>query len=468
MKNSCSPRVFLPILLLLVLALSACQFSPSAPSKAPAPKPATPTGPHIALALPSSGPYAGVAAKIRNGAEIALRELQAGGLLAQLHVVDTSKSDWNAQLAALPPNCVMVGGPLQAPIFKQIQTSGMLEKRVFFAFMPSLLPGDEGVRAWRFFPSPQDQIDRLVSFVTEDLGLRTFGAFYPTDNYGPRMTGLLDQKLTGMGITLHSASYTPGQSSTWSGQAATLINPTTQENITAPIPQTQFEALFLPDSWKNMNLLTTSLMYNGEDRLVLLGTTLWEQGLDGKTVAEPDRYALAVFPAAWDITQAPAALRAPGTDFWVALGYDFVRFAVRMAFDSRPPAATVNAQAANMKIQWAMAPLSWDEKGIAHQKLQLFQPGANGMEPLDLTRFRNMREAILQRAALRMQGLPTVDEQGNSLIPGLPGMSAGPAVLNTPAATSPTPGVAPLSTTPQPSYKLRLSPATTGTTRTAR
>ena len=34
-----------------------------------------------------------------------------------------------------------------------------------------------------------------------------------------------------------------------------------------------------------MNLLTTSLMYNGEDRLVLLGTTLWEQGLDGKTVA---------------------------------------------------------------------------------------------------------------------------------------------------------------------------------------
>ena len=136
--------------------------------------------------------------------------------------------------------------------------------------------------------------------------------------------------------------------------------------------------------------------------------------------------------------------------------------------DSRPPAATVNAQAANMKIQWAMAPLSWDEKGIAHQKLHLFQPGANGMEPLDLTRFRNMREAILQRAALRMQGLPTVDEQGNSLIPGLPGMSAGPAVLNTPAATSPTPGVAPLSTTPQPSYKLRLSPATTGTTRTAR
>ena len=468
MKNSCSPRAFLPILLLLALALSACQFSSSAPSKAPAPKPATPTGPHIALALPSSGPYAGVSAKIRNGAEIALRELQAGGLLAQLHMVDTSKPDWNAQLAALPPNCIMVGGPLQAPVFKQLQTSGMLEKRVFFAFMPSLLPGDEGVRAWRFFPSPQDQIDRLVSFVTEDLGLRTFGAFYPTDNYGPRMTGLLDQKLTGMGITLHSASYTPGQSSTWSGQAATLINPTTQENITAPIPQTQFEALFLPDSWKNMNLLTTSLMYNGEDRLVLLGTTLWEQGLDGKTVAEPDRYALAVFPAAWDATQAPAALRAPGTDFWVALGYDFVRFAVRMAFDSRPPAATVNAQAANMKIQWAMAPLSWDEKGIAHQKLHLFQPGANGMEPLDLTRFRNMREAILQRAALRMQGLPTVDEQGNSLIPGLPGMSAGPAVLNTPAATSPTPGVAPLSTTPQPSYKLRLSPATTGTTRTAR
>ena len=333
--------------------------------------------------------------------------------------------------------------------------------------MPSLMPGDEGVRAWRFFPSPQDQIDTLVDFVTDDLGLRTFGAFYPSDNYGTRMTALLDQKLTGMGITLRSASYTPGASSTWSGQAASLINPTTRENVTAPIPQTPFEAIFLPDSWKNMNLLTTSLVYNGEDRLVLLGTTLWEQGLSGRTVAEPDRYALAVFPGAWNSAKAPAALRAPGTDFWVALGYDFVRFAVRMAFDSRPPAATVNAQAANMKLQWALAPFSWDGKGIAHQKLHLFQPGTNGMEPLNLNRFRSMREAILQRAALRMQGLPTVDEQGNSLIPGLPGMAAGPAVLNTPATTSPTPGVAPLSTTPMPSYKLRLSPATTGTTRTA-
>lgn len=68
-----------------------------------------------------------------------------------------------------------------------------------------------------------------------------------------------------------------------------------------------------------MNLLTTSLMYNGEDRLVLLGTTLWEQGLDGKTVAEPDRYALAVFPAAWDATQAPC-LRAPAPIFgWPGL-----------------------------------------------------------------------------------------------------------------------------------------------------
>ena len=54
-------------------------------------------------------------------------------------------------------------------------------------------------------------------------------------------------------------------------------------------------------------MLTTSLLYNGEDRLVLLGTTLWEQSLSGKTVANADRYALAVFPGAWNQLQAPHA-----------------------------------------------------------------------------------------------------------------------------------------------------------------
>ena len=54
-----------------------------------------------------------------------------------------------------------------------------------------------------------------------------------------------------------------------------------------------------------MEMLTTSLLYNGEDRLVLLGTTLWEQSLSGKTVANADKFALAVFPGACSFSARP-------------------------------------------------------------------------------------------------------------------------------------------------------------------
>ena len=60
-----------------------------------------------------------------------------------------------------------------------------------------------------------------------------------------------------------------------------------------------------------MPMLTTALAYNGEDRLVLMGTTLWEQGLSGKSVVNTERFALAVFPGAWNQARAPRARNSP-------------------------------------------------------------------------------------------------------------------------------------------------------------
>ena len=93
-------------------------------------------------------------------------------------------------------------------------------------------------------------------------------------------------------------------------------------------------------------MLTTALTYNGEDRLVLMGTTLWEQGLSGKSVVNIERFALAVFPGAWNQARAPKALQSAGHDFWTALGYDFARFSVQLGFAKRPPSPDVTAACA--------------------------------------------------------------------------------------------------------------------------
>ena len=73
----------------------------------------------------------------------------------------------------------MVGGPLQAPVYAKAREAGALQKRAFFTFMPALDDGEEGVQAWRFFPSPQDQIDALLAFAIDDMGISTFGPSTP-------------------------------------------------------------------------------------------------------------------------------------------------------------------------------------------------------------------------------------------------------------------------------------------------
>ena len=451
-------------LLALLGCLAACQMPFGMGQRAPEPKPqpvapAPVTGPCVVLALPSSGTYAAIAGKVRHGAHMAQSELAANGVKVRVETVNTEAPDWLQRLDALPQACTVVGGPLQARNYAQAREHGQLEKRAFFTFVPTLEQGDEGARAWRFFPSPQDQIDTLINFATTGMNIRTYGAFYPTDAYGVRMTGLMEQSLASQNMLLQKASYNPADSTSWSTAVAPLINAQTPQGSKTPVPQTSFEALFLPDSWKSMEMLTTSLLYNGEDRLVLLGTTLWEQSLSGKTISNADKYALAVFPGAWNQPQAPRALQVPGTDFWNALGYDFVRFAASMGIDSRltTPQITARAQRAS-KMIWGMAPISWDNAGVAHQKLFLFGVSPTGMTPVDIETFQQTRARVLQQAALRMQGLPPVDATGAPVAAPAAGAEAPAGAEAAPAAQQgQTPQSAPImSNTPRPSYKLSL------------
>ncbi|MDE5879621.1 MAG: hypothetical protein K2G99_06315, partial [Desulfovibrio sp.] len=127
------------------------------------------------------------------------------------------------------------------------------------------------------------------------------------------------------------------------------------------------------------------------------------------------------------------------------------------------PEITARAQRAASAVR-GMAPLTYDDAGVAHQQLYLFQVSPGGMKPLDAAQFKDTRAAVLERAALRMQGLPSVDAQGNALVPTAPGAPATPAVTAGEAPVLPasvqgataSPVAPVLDTTPRPSYKLRL------------
>ena len=433
--------------------------------------------PCIVLALPASGPYSSISGKIRKGAEIASKNLLASDIHVRLENINTENPAWIAELEKLPEECAVVGGPLQEKTYQQAQKSNVLERRVFFSFMPALKATEEGNRAWRFFPSPQDQIDALVKFVTENLHISTFGAFFPADQYGSKMASLLEKTLAQQQIPLQKTSYNPKQPATWTKSAAILVKPA-YANRKNPIPNTSFEAVFLPDSWKNIDNLTSSFLNNGEDRLVLLGTNLWEQGVYGKHIPNAQNYALAIFPGAWNKSSSPKILQGKENDFWSALGFDFVNFAVNLGVQKRlvSPQITAAAQRASTATR-AIAPLSYDNNGIAHEKLFIFQISSNGLKPVNIEELRNRRKQAQENTALRIQKLneepeenyyPSVPSVSDSS-PEIGASSAIPegrteAVESAPQTFSPmmrpvtpqTTSSPVLGTTPQPSYKLRL------------
>lgn len=425
-----------------------------------------PGGACVVLALPASGPHARLAAMIRDGAELAKKDIQASGRAVRLENINTDAADWINALEQLPPWCAVVGGPIENGKYVEARDAGLLERRAFFTFLSRLGPGEEGRRAWRFFPGPKDQINALLNFTANDLNIRSYGVFYPDDNYGRQMAGMLANALAERHMTLERASYRGSDPASWAAAARPLIRPAYPEGGKRPVPQTTFEAIFLPDSWKNTDLLMNSLLYNGEDRLVVMGPSLWEQALNGRKLASAEKYALAVFPSPWDPEKLPATLRRGASSFWTALGYDFMNFAVSLEIENRPAPNEVTARARRHeeKIR-AIAPVSWGQDGMATQMLHLFQPGTQGLKKLDVRNFQEARRLRHEEAALRFQEGFSDSAQIDSSMKNENGETAMETPKDIPASArqgqpaGPVPAarqVPELGVVPKPSYKLRL------------
>ncbi len=382
--------------------------TPQATSTGEAP---TLTSTCLVLALPGSGGIVPITYKIRAGADAAKAELATQGIDVQIQHIDTSQDGWLAQLQALPAECAVVGGPLQAANLKVAKQSQIINSRNFFTFLPVLEGQDEGSAVWRFFPSPQDQINSLLAF-TKGLGVISYGSFYPKDNYGIRMNTMFGDAVKALGGNVHAVGYAPNDVAQWTKASEELLRPDDINNV--PLSTATFEAVFLPDSWKNMDMITAAFLYNGDDKQVLLGTSLWEQSLmGGTTTANTANYKLAVFPGAWNPGQKPAGLSAiSNVDFWTGLGYDFVRFGAGLGIKTVLSAAEVNSKlqvAQNM--DWSMAPMSWDSAGKASQKLFLFTLTPAGITLADTTLFNQIRLQAINDFAMRRRAASTVQPE---------------------------------------------------------
>ncbi|WP_250645442.1 hypothetical protein [Salidesulfovibrio onnuriiensis] len=368
----------------------------------------------LALALPVSGPYAKVGTRILRGAGVAQWKLSTMNVEVEIRVINTAASGWVERLNSLPSYFTVVGGPLRVDAFKDMLATEhgrkILDERAFFTFLPGLGEVEEGKDAWRFFTSREDEVRSLVNLAVNRLGIRDFAVFYPQEKFGRAMAKTFYNEAAPLGARIRGMeSYPPSQLTDWNKHIAKLLKVpgNFSENKDVPLPMPDFGAVFIPDGWSQaQNLLPNFFFYEGE-QLVFLGPGLWSRALDRSKQVDEHYYHLAVCPGAWWAGSDGAlalqdALTEEGlgrADFWVALGFDFVRFVGRMGvLPSNWSPSDINKRIRTaQEIDFSMAAMQWDSRGMARQDLFLFSPVRSGKTIADTGELKGR----IQRATAR-------------------------------------------------------------------
>ncbi|WP_460031149.1 type 1 periplasmic-binding domain-containing protein [Megalodesulfovibrio paquesii] len=371
----------------------------------------------VLLALPLGNAYATFANRVALGAQTAVARLARSGVRVDLQLVDTARPDWLSQVSGAHPSAI-IGGPMLAqdvPLMLTLQP-----QRVFFAMLPEFPPGllVEGRDAWRFFTSPADHIETVLTAARDSFGIQDVGVLYPQEAFGQRRAQLFDEIARSMGLHVKaSTNYAPDDPLQWNKQVASFL----EQGYAATTPGSRhpgMEAVFLPDVWSQAQMLAPLFGYYQEDHMLLLGSALWDQTLAMRP-EDAQAFRLAIFPSAWwDANPAPearalvAALGGGKADYWHAVGYDFVRFASH--FGPMLPGVKPDRdfQQINQRLHaaqqmpWSMAPIRWNIRGVATQRLFLFSPTPSGPEPAKLEVLKARFAEAARNYRIRMNGAP--------------------------------------------------------------
>ncbi len=370
----------------------------------------------VGLVLPLDGPLAEFGWKVVRGAEAGRDALEKSGYPMRLEVANSQASDFLETVAGMDPECRTIGGPIQRDVWDRLHGANLSSQRRFFTFMPTMGEAEEGRQAWRFFAGPQDQVHVLADLALRQMGLAGLAVLFPQDRFGEHMGKLFTREVTRLGgqITGHQ-SYQPGQHEEWGEAVASLLGIPSQQRRgrqdQVVLPRPPFQAVFIPDSLSDAEVLLPQFFYYDEPRLLILGPEIWSQSwMQRPRHTELQYFRLAAMPGAWwPDNPAPAArslteiehVFGQAPDFWMALGYDFARFAARInqAAQASSPDHLNAHLAAVTDFDWSMAPLSWNDQGHARQDLFLFQPTSEGVNLIDPMALRNQLDRVRERFA---------------------------------------------------------------------
>jgi ABC-type branched-subunit amino acid transport system substrate-binding protein len=140
-----------------------------------------------------------------------------------------------------------------------------------------------GEYVFQNFLTPTQQIRALVKYSRNDLNCAIFSVLYPKDDYGEEMVKIFSEEVIRMGGKVEKAiPYNRNQTDfkeEINKLTGTIVNAPQKkrgdQTETKTTISVDFEALFIPDSYSRVKLITSQLDFYDVKGFQLLGTSLW-------------------------------------------------------------------------------------------------------------------------------------------------------------------------------------------------
>jgi len=273
----------------------------------------------IGCLLPLSGPYKTFGNRALSGIELALNRFssQSASPLIKLIIKDTGAKPERAGRAVQElcnENAAAIIGPIVTAEFAAVEAQDRGIPIITLTQKDKIT--EIGNYVFRNFITPKMQVQAIVSYAFETLGLKRFAILYPEEKYGTTCMNLFwDEVITSggkiVGVEAYNTAQTdfadpikkivglyyeipedlketdPGKGTEKNNLAGGEEDDTgieeSQDNTTGgktgkkekPEPIVDFEAVFIPDAPNKAGLIIPQLAFYDVEDVVLLGTNLW-------------------------------------------------------------------------------------------------------------------------------------------------------------------------------------------------
>jgi ABC-type branched-subunit amino acid transport system substrate-binding protein len=243
----------------------------------------------IGCLLPLSGSHAAFGMRALRGIKLALNTYHSLHKEIRLNlIVQDSQSDEQNAVKGIQTlnkkNVSAVIGPMVA--CKSAAKEAQKQKIPIIVLSQKNGIPDLGDYVFRNFLTPQTQIETIVPYAIEKLGVRRFAILYPKDIYGETFMTLFQDNVYSYGEHIVGIeAYTPGQTDFGEpikklinhsgtvrndeGAAGKEAHPRQEEAVV------DIDAVFIPDIYSTVGLIAPQLLFYDIKNVLLLGTNLW-------------------------------------------------------------------------------------------------------------------------------------------------------------------------------------------------